>query len=99
MSNHLTPLEVCERLIAPLPELERIAGYRPKASYAWLRPSRDRASGEFPSVRLMQLLLDHSDAHRLGLTALHLIRGADEAEIAAILAARAPQPPAMEAAE
>lgn len=101
MSDHLTPVQVCERLIGPLPELERIAGYRPKGGYAWLRSSGVRAPGDFPSTALQKLLLAHSDRLRLGLTADHLIRGATSAEIEAILATRetATAPVIVEAAE
>ena len=48
---------------------------------------------------MMRRLLDLSDARGLGLTAEHLIRGADEAEIAAILAAREGQAETGVAAE
>lgn len=86
MSNHLTPLQVCERLIGPLPDLERIAGYRPKAGYGWRRSSHDRAAGDFPNVRLMRAFLAHAAAQGLPLTADHLVWGAAEDEIAALLA-------------
>lgn len=99
MGKHLTPLEVCERLIAPIQSLGPICGLGPKAAYLWRHANSSRDPGDIPSGPNQRALLDHSDAHGRGLTALHLIRGADEAEIAAILAARAPQPPAMEAAE
>lgn len=95
MIDHLTPVEVCERLIGPLPELERIGGYKPKAGYGWLRSSKERAPGDFPSVRLMRTLLAHARQHGIPLTAEHLIWGADAAEIEALLAAQA-QPLAAE---
>ncbi len=88
MSAHLTPLQVCERLIAPLQELGPICGLNPKAAYTWQKVSEQRAPGDLPPVH-GRALLDHSDRHGLGLTAEHLIRGAGEAEVAAILAARA----------
>lgn len=96
MSDHLTPVDVCVRLIGPLPALERIVGYRPKAGYGWLRSSAGRAPGQFPSTSLQRRMLDYSDAQGLGLTAEHLIRGASADEIDAILAARRPS---VEAAE
>lgn len=109
MSDHLTPVQVCERLIGPLAELERIVGYKPKAAYAWLRSSGDRDAGYFPSVRLMQRMLAHAAARKIPLTAEHLIWGADAAEIAELAANTAPPmaafassrvtPPAIEAAE
>lgn len=89
MSDHLTPVQVCERLIGPLPELERIAGYRPKTAYAWLRGSGDRDAGYFPSVRLMQRMLAHAAAKGIPLTADHLVWGAPADEIEALLS-RAP---------
>lgn len=88
-TGHLAPVEVCLRLIGPLPVLEGIVGYGPKAGYTWLSNTKNRDAGDFPTARLMRRLLDHSDAHALGLTAEMLIRGADAAEIEAILAARA----------
>lgn len=88
MSDHLTPVEVCERLLGPLSVLERIVGYRPKAGYGWLRSSKERDAGDFPSARLMRKLLDHAEAQGIPLTARHLIRGADTAEIDALLADR-----------
>jgi hypothetical protein len=87
MSTHLTPVEVCEALIGPLPRLAVVAGLHPKSPFVWRRHSEWRQAGDMPP-RVNRLLLDHSDAHDLGLTAEHLIRGADSAEIAAILAAR-----------
>lgn len=86
MRNHLTPVEVCERLLGPLAEIERIVGYKPKSGYAWLRNSGDRDPGYFPHVRLMQRLLTHAAARGIPLTAEHLIWGADAASIEALLA-------------
>lgn len=88
MSDHLTPVQVCERLIGPLPVLERIAGYRPKAGYGWLRSAAGRAPGDFPSTALQKRMLAYSNQHDLGLTADHLVFGAEASEIEAILAAR-----------
>lgn len=88
MSDHLTPVQVCERLIGPLPVLEGIVGYRPKAGYGWLRSSGGRDPGDFPSVRLMRRLLAHAAAKQIPLTADHLIWGASVDEIAALLANR-----------
>lgn len=89
MQNHLTPVEVLQRLVGPLPELERIAGYKEKSSYAWLRaaPGLGRKPGELPSVKLMQIFLTHAAAHDIPLTAEHLIWGAAEWEIDQLVAA------------
>lgn len=96
MSSNLTPLQVCERLIGNVEALSVIVGFQPKAFYPYRHPTRDRDAGDFPSTRIMRALLAHSATYGLGLTADHLIHGATEAEIMAILAARAPR---MEAAE
>jgi len=92
MSDHLTPVQVCERMIGPLPVLEGIVGYKPKAGYGWLRSSGGRDPGDFPSVRLMRRLLTHAGRHHIPLTADHLIWGADAAEIEALVANRALNP-------
>lgn len=88
MSDHLTPVQVCERLIGPLAELERIVGYRPKAGYGWLRSSQERDAGDLPSTRLQKRLLAHAAARGIPLTADHLIWGADAAEIEALAGTR-----------
>lgn len=88
MSDHLTPLDVCAALIGPLSELERIAGYQPKAAYAWRRSSTTRPGGDLPS-KVQRALLAHAEARGIPLTAEHLVRGASRAEIDAILASRA----------
>jgi len=88
MRNDLTPLQVCERLIGGYPVLAAIVGYSEKAPYVWAKGGDTRDAGDIPSVRLMRAFLAHSDARALGLTADHLIRGADAAQIDAILAAR-----------
>lgn len=93
MVHELTPLQVCERLIGPPPVIARAAGYTEKAAYAWRAASspaarQRREAGHMPP-RAMRALLLHSDEHALGLTARHLIMGAGEAEIEAILQARA----------
>lgn len=90
MSMHLTPIEVVERLIAPVEDLGELAGLNAKAAYHWRSGSKVRDPGDIP-VRHARRFLDHSDRHGLGLTAQHLIRGATEAEIDAILNARVGQ--------
>lgn len=75
MIDHLTPLAVCERLIGPKPELEKIAGYRPKAAYAWERTARHRAAGALPP-RAQQELLKHIRKAGLPIPADWLIVGA-----------------------
>lgn len=89
MRQDLTPLQVCTRLLGAYPALARVVGYGEKAPYLWEKPASNREAGDLPSARIMRALLDHSDRHGLGLTAEHLIWGASEAEVAAILQARA----------
>ena len=98
MSNDLTPLEVCERLIGPLPFLAEICGYVRTAGYIWRNGSTTRDKNDIPSARLMRSLLAYSDAHALGLTPAHLILGASDADVAAILAARSDTQPDQVAA-
>ena len=87
MSSHLTPLEVCIRLIGDYELVSAASGMKPKASYAWRNASAWRDAGDM-SPRANRAILTYSRQHGLGLTADHLIFGAPEAEIAAILAAR-----------
>lgn len=84
----LTPMQVCEKLIGPPEVLGPAIGYGLKAAYHWRRERDGRRPGDMPSAEVMRLLLAHSTAQGLGLTADHLIWGAEEAEIAEILAAR-----------
>ncbi len=97
MGKHLTPLQVCERLIGPVPMLGSVCGLGEKAAYLWARGSKGRDAGDIPGSPNLRALLAHSAAHNLGLTADHLIWGAAEEEVAAILAARDGQ--RLEAAE
>ena len=93
MDNHLSPFDVCEQLIGPPPVLSAVCGLDRSASYLWRRASTGRNSGDIPSAGHMRALLDHSEAHGLGLTATHLIRGASAADIQAVLASRSGVPP------
>jgi hypothetical protein len=88
MGKHLTPLEVAEVLVGSVEDVGEIVGLHRKSPYVWRRASSERDAGDLPSAPVMRRLLAWSDAHGLGLTAEHLIRGASETEIAAILAAR-----------
>lgn len=84
----MTPLRVCTLLIGPYELISRIVGDAPTSAYNWANTSGARDAGDIPSARKMRRLLSHSDTFGLGLTAEHLIRGASEDEINAILAAR-----------
>lgn len=95
MSNHLTPLEVCERLIGKPETVAEASGLHKKSAFPWRHASKWREAGDLPSAKIQRALLAHSAAHRLGLTADHLIWGAAEAEIDAILAEREAPAPAF----
>lgn len=84
MSSHLTPLEVCEHLIAPIAKLGAIAGTNEKAAYAWRPSSQWREAGDMPP-RANRKLLKYAKRHGIPLTEKHLIWGASRAEIEALL--------------
>lgn len=85
MSEHLTPLEVCERLIAPRKALGALIGYKEKAAYNWANPSAWRAAGDMPPD-VNRKLLTYARRNGIPLTAEHLIWGASRVEIEALLA-------------
>lgn len=68
-------MEVAERLIGSKRELEVIAGYQPKAAYAWERSSQSRPAGYLP-VRVQLALLDHIRRNALPVDPVWLIEGA-----------------------
>lgn len=78
---HLTPLEVCERLIGSLDAIGRAAGVKSKAPYHWRRASAGRAAGDIP-INRARALLTWCGQRGIPLTAEHLIYGATEAEVA-----------------
>lgn len=82
-------MKVCERLVGKPSEIGRLLGINEKAPFHWRNANSVRQAGDLPSAAMMRRLLDLSDARGLGLTAEHLIRGASEDEIEAILADRA----------
>lgn len=81
-------MQVCEALIGKPEQIAGALGINEKSPYHWRSARTGRLAGDLPSADVMRRLLEHSDRHGLGLTAEHLIRGASEAEIAALLAAR-----------
>lgn len=83
MSDHLTPLAVCERLIGPYSAIEKIAGRKPKAAYIWARSAQGRSAGDMPADANRSLLA-YAAARDIPLTAEHLIWGASVEEIAAL---------------
>jgi len=86
MVNWLTPAEVVFRLIGRPERVGPIVGQHEKSPYTWLRGSAWRDPGDLPTPRTQRLLLAYAAQHGIPLTARHLIEGADEAEIAALLA-------------
>jgi hypothetical protein len=90
MGSYLTPMQVCEALLGKPEEIGLAAGLHPKSTFLWRRASGERDAGDLPSARVMRRLLAHSRERGLGLTARHLVEGATEDEVAAILAARHP---------
>ncbi|MES2667432.1 MAG: hypothetical protein V4712_15140 [Pseudomonadota bacterium] len=86
MSSNLPPLQVCERLIGKPEQLSVICGKEPKTAYAWRHASLNRGAGDLPSTRDMRALLAYAAAHQIPLTADHLIWGASEEELAALVA-------------
>lgn len=84
MSSHLTPLEVCERLIAPVAKLGLLAGMRTKSAYAWQHGSQWRDAGDLPP-RVNRRLLSFARGNGIPLTAEHLIFGAKRSDVENLL--------------
>ena len=82
---HLTPLQVCEALIAPLPELEALLGYKPKAGYTYRRAGMGRAAGDLTPI-IMRRLLGHARQRGIAITERHMIWGASAEEVARLSA-------------
>ncbi len=82
-------MQVCEALIGKPEQIAAAIGVADKVPFAWRHPAKGRAAGDITSAIHMRLLLAHSARHGLGLTPDHLIWGAREEDIAAILADRA----------
>ena len=100
MSNdHLTPLEVAERLIGPPQVIDLAAGLRGKASYGWRRGSASRDPGDIPESRQMRNMLAYAAARQIPLKPEHLIWGAPAAEIEALLDQMQRATPPIAAAE
>lgn len=81
MSKHLTPLEVCERIIGSIEDLARICGHSDKAGYIWRRGSSNRDAGDLPSARHQRSLLAHAAKKGLPMKSDWLIFGASEREV------------------
>ena len=76
-----------------MPVIAEVVGYVRNAPYLWQKPAKGRRVGDLPSATVMRLLLAHAAARQIPLTADHLIWGASEAEITALLAQMADAPP------
>ena len=79
-------MQVCERLIGKPEQIAAAIGLKEKAPYHWRNARTGRAAGDFPSATVMRQLLAHAAARQIPLTADHLVWGASEAEVDAILA-------------
>ena len=79
-------MQVVERLIGKPEQIAKVVGYKEKAAFPWRNATQKRPAGHFPSTMIIQRLLAHAAAHQIPLTADHLIWGASEAEIEALLA-------------
>ena len=88
MTHHLTPMQVCERLIGKPEAISIAAGLCEKAAYNWRYERKGRAAGDLTSSMIMRSLLTFSAQHGLGLTAEHLVLGALESDIVSILETR-----------
>lgn len=75
MSDNLTPLAVCERLIGTKPELAALCGYDRTAAYHWDRPAKDRPAGHLP-LAVQSRLWRHVKAKKLPIPGHWLIEGA-----------------------
>jgi hypothetical protein len=85
MSNHRTPLEVAEALIGRPEKIGEIVGVHPKSPYQWRDKAGLRAAGDLPYDSHKRALLAFAAANQIPLTAEHLIWGASEEELAALL--------------
>lgn len=83
-------MAVVEALVGRPERIGEILSLDPKAPYVWRHGRGGRCAGDLPQVAYMRTLLSHSAVHNLGLTADHLIWGAEAAEIDEILSRRTP---------
>ena len=80
MSNHLTPLQVCEALIGPLEKIGLAAGLTEKAPYRWRNASQYRDAGDIP-LKSARKLLAYAAARGVPLKAEHMVFGAPKTEV------------------
>ncbi|MBU2867036.1 hypothetical protein [Pacificibacter marinus] len=73
-------------MIGSVEDVARICGTDRKAGYHWRHASQTRSAGDFPSARHLRFLLGHAAKIGAPLTADHLVWGATEVEINALMA-------------
>jgi hypothetical protein len=88
MSNVFTPLQVAERLLNGIENVGIAAGRHEKAAYQWRYANATRLAGDFPSVEVIRTLFHEARRQGFPLELAHLIFGATEDEVAAIIAGR-----------
>ncbi|MEM9726075.1 MAG: hypothetical protein AAF909_11495 [Pseudomonadota bacterium] len=93
MKTRLTPADVVFAMIGPPDVVGPICETHVATPYNWMRASGGRDAGDIPSARHMRRLLAHAEAEGIPLTAEHLIRGATQAELDALLSQLAPASP------
>ncbi len=81
MKQHLTPLDVCIRMIGPEAELGRICDLNPTSPYSWRNQKRWRDAGDLPSARIQRRLHAHAKARGIPLRPEWLIWGASAQEV------------------
>lgn len=84
MSNHLTPLDVCICVFGGRSEVERIAGSRPKGSYAWSKPAAWRRAGDLPP-HVARKMLAAARRRGIAIDPAWLIEGAATARVHALV--------------
>lgn len=89
MSSHLTPLEVCERIIGGIETVATACGLHPKSAYGWRHASGLRQAGDLPSVTAQRSILAYCKARGLPMQPHWLILGATLAEVRAAMAEHA----------
>lgn len=95
MSKHLAPVTVAERLFGSIERVSEICGNRAKAGYNWRWPSSSADAGDFRSMRHVRAVYEHARRAGIPLELRHLVYGASEDDVAALLA----HVPRVEAAE
>ena len=99
MSSNLSPVTVAERVFGSIERVAEITGNRPKSGYSWRWPSGTSDAGDFRSMRHVRAIHAYALARHIPLTLDHLIYGATEAEVEAILSNSPAAPARIEAAE